>query len=257
MDHEVFDKVKADLSADEAYLRNHEHRFRLSAEAVQAADKSSGDTPRLLDIGCWPGYLSLYFQRQDWEVSAIDLKPDRLPIISEAGIELLAHNLNDSPDLPFPDNHFDTILFTEVFEHLNPASFKELFAGIERCLKPGGRLILTTPNRFALNKSLFIPNRWSEPEVDEEGHGHWKEYKLSEVIACFENTGLNVIRKQTFSFYSHLGRSNETGYFPLENWTAHPNKLRNIGKILINPIRNLPLFRDSLFVVAQKDLKAG
>lgn len=257
MDHEVFDTVKADLAAEEAYLRNHEHRFRLSAEAVQAAGLPSEDTPRLLDIGCWPGYLSLYFKRKGWEVKAIDLKPDRLPLISEAGIGLLAHNLNDSPDLPYPDDHFDTILFTEVFEHLNPASFKELFAGIERCLKPGGRLILTTPNRFALNKSLFIPNRWSEPEVDEEGHGHWKEYKLSEVISCFANTGLTVIREQTVSFYSHLGRSNETGYFPLENWPAHPNKIRNIGKILINPIRNLPPFRDSLFVVAQKDLNAG
>lgn len=253
MDHKIFDEVKADLSADEAYLRNHEHRFQLSAEAVQAV----GESPRLLDIGCWPGYLSLYFQRKGWEVSAIDLKPDRLPLISGAGIELLAHNLNETPNLPFPDDHFDTILFTEVFEHLNPASFPELFAGIARCLKPGGRLILTTPNRLALNKNLFIPNRWSEPEVDEEGHGHWKEYKLSEVIECFKNTGLKVIRDETVSFYSHLGRSNQSGYFPLADWTTHPNKLRNFGKILINPIRNLPLFRDSLFVVAQKDLKAG
>ena len=249
MDEAIFDEVKEDLKKEEAYLRNHEHRFRLSAEAVQAVGP---DKPHLLDIGCWPGYLSLYFKQSGWEVSAIDLKPDRLPVISEAGIELLAHNLNDHPSLPFPENHFDTILFTEVFEHLNPASFEKLFKGIEYCLKPGGRLILTTPNRRALNKNFFIPNRWAEPEVDEEGHGHWKEYTLAEVLQCFEDTSLSIIRSETASFYSHLGRSNETGYFPLSNWKAHPNKIRNLAKFAINPIRNLSPLRDSLFVVAQK-----
>jgi 2-polyprenyl-3-methyl-5-hydroxy-6-metoxy-1,4-benzoquinol methylase len=254
MDDAIFDKVKEDLKKDEAYLRNHEHRFRLSAEAVQSV---GSEKPRLLDIGCWPGYLSLYFKRSGWDVSAIDLKPDRLPAISDAGIELVDHNLNDHPSLPFPENHFDTILFTEVFEHLNPASFEKLFKGIEHCLKPGGRVILTTPNRRALNKNLFIPNRWKEPEVDEEGHGHWKEYTLAEVLECFKDTSLSMIRSETASFYSHLGRSNETGYFPLGDWKAHPNKLRNLAKFAINPIRNLPIFRDSLFVVAQKAPIAG
>lgn len=257
MNEKVFEEVKTDLVANEDYLRNHEPRFRTSAETVKAANKSSGDQPRLLDIGCWPGYLSLYFKRQGWDVSAIDLKPDRIPVISDAGIDLIAHNLNENPELPYPENHFDSILFTEVFEHLNPASFDRLFAGIEKCLKPGGRLILTTPNRFALNKNLFIPNRWSEPEVDEEGHGHWKEYRLNEVTECFSNTNLAIIRQETVSFYSYLGRSNETGYFPLSDWCNHPNKLRNLSKIVINPIRNIAIFRDSLIVVAEKNRKDG
>ncbi|MDC0282250.1 hypothetical protein OAK54_03010, partial [Akkermansiaceae bacterium] len=99
MDDEIFNRVKKDLKRDEAYLRNHEHRFRVSAESVRSV---TSETPRLLDIGCWPGYLSLYFRRSGWEVTAIDLKPDRLPIISEAGINLIDHNLNDHPSLPFP-----------------------------------------------------------------------------------------------------------------------------------------------------------
>jgi pyruvate dehydrogenase E1 component beta subunit len=63
MDDEIFDRVKKDLKRDEAYLRNHEHRFRVSAESVRSV---SSETPRLLDIGCWPGYLSLYFRRSGW-----------------------------------------------------------------------------------------------------------------------------------------------------------------------------------------------
>lgn len=252
MDEEIFRQVKADLVENDAYLRNHEHRFNLTSEAVRETGSPQNELPRLLDIGCWPGYLSLYFKRKGWEVDAIDLKPDRIPLVSEAEIKLISHNLNEKPSLPYPADSFDVILFTEVFEHLNPASFEELFAGIETCLKPGGRLVLTTPNRMALNKNLFIPSRWDEPEVDEEGHGHWKEYRLKEVIDCFAPIGLKITRQETVSFYSHLGRSNETGYFSLDQWKDHPNKVRNLGKILINPIRNLPLFRDSLFVVAEK-----
>jgi 2-polyprenyl-3-methyl-5-hydroxy-6-metoxy-1,4-benzoquinol methylase len=253
MDETILAGVASELSANDWYFRNHELRFRLTIEAARPVDASSASSPRLLDIGCWPGYLSLYFQRKGWKVSAIDLRPERIPAVRDGGVELVGHDLNANPTLPFPEGHFDTILFTEVFEHLDPASFPELFAGIESCLKPGGRVILSTPNRLALNKSLFIPNRWSEPEVDEDGHGHWKEYRLAEVRDCFEGTGLTVKQAKTISFYSHLGRSNATGYFPLADWRSHPEKLKNLGKILINPVRNLPPFRDSLLVIAEKD----
>lgn len=255
MDEKTFDEVSRDLRENESYFKNHALRFRLTIGLAPAAEP--GRTSRILDIGCWPGYLSLYFKRLGWEVDAIDLKPDRIPKVSEAGIRVISHNLNEIPKLPFPENHFDIILFTEVFEHLNPASFPELFAGIGQCLRPGGRLILTTPNRLALNKDLFNPNRWSEPEVDEEGHGHWKEYRLSEVVGCFESSDLEIVHRKTVSFYSHLGRSNDSGYFPLADWRKHSNKLRNFAKVLVKPLRSIPLFRDSLIVVAQKPDEEG
>jgi len=252
MNEATFDQVKKDLVKEDHYLRHHELRFRLSAREVRKVPDSTDESPRILDIGCWPGYLSLYYKRESWEVDAIDLNPERIPVITEAGIEVIKHNLNDHPGLPFPENYFDSILFTEVFEHLNPASFEELFAGIEKCLKPGGRLILTTPNRWALNKNLLQLKTWDEPEVDEEGHGHWKEYRLDEVLDCFSSSNLSILKKETVSFYSKLGRSNESGYFPLKDWYKHGNKAVNFAKILIYPLRNLPAFRDSLLVVAEK-----
>lgn len=47
-----------------------------------------------------------------------------------------------------PDNHFDLILCTEVVEHI--ADSRPAFQHIARILKPGGILVLSTPQRYSL-----------------------------------------------------------------------------------------------------------
>jgi SAM-dependent methyltransferase len=54
--------------------------------------------------------------------------------------------------LPFPDAHFDTVFSIEGIEHfVNPWQF-----ALELCrvLKPGGRLIISTPNTFSVDARL-------------------------------------------------------------------------------------------------------
>jgi SAM-dependent methyltransferase len=45
--------------------------------------------------------------------------------------------------LPFEANHFDSILATEVFEHL--FNLDEILQELKRVLKPGGKMMLTCP----------------------------------------------------------------------------------------------------------------
>jgi ubiquinone/menaquinone biosynthesis C-methylase UbiE len=49
-------------------------------------------------------------------------------------------------EMPFPDAHFDIVVSSEVIEHTpNPEqAIKEIY----RVLKPGGVMVLSTPNRF-------------------------------------------------------------------------------------------------------------
>jgi SAM-dependent methyltransferase len=53
-------------------------------------------------------------------------------------------NIEAEP-FPFPDRHFDVVLFCEIIEHLLTDPIKVL-TEIKRVLKPGGTLVLTTPN---------------------------------------------------------------------------------------------------------------
>lgn len=61
----------------------------------------------------------------------------------------------ETDTLPYPDGSFDVVLFCEVLEHLTNDPLSALIE-IRRVLKPGGRLILTTPNAASARNLLKI-----------------------------------------------------------------------------------------------------
>jgi 2-polyprenyl-3-methyl-5-hydroxy-6-metoxy-1,4-benzoquinol methylase len=69
-------------------------------------------------------------------------RPDDLP----PGVDWITADLNNP--LPVPDAAFEGIVSTEVIEHLeNP---RAVFREFHRVLRPGGWLLLTTPNQESL-----------------------------------------------------------------------------------------------------------
>lgn len=94
---------------------------------------------------------------------------------------------------PFDDQAFDVVLFCEIIEHLLNDPLKVL-AEIKRVLKPGGTIVITTPNvarleniaRIASGKN--ISDRYS-------GHGpygrHNREYTRREIVSLLEFCGFH------------------------------------------------------------------
>ncbi|MCL5428702.1 MAG: class I SAM-dependent methyltransferase [Chloroflexi bacterium] len=100
---------------------------------------------RILDIGCgsYPYFLS---HTSFEEKFAIDQLP---PSIGGSEIHWHTLNLNDHPELPFNTGHMDVITMLAVAEHLDPASLENLLKESHRVLKPGGRVIITTPSSWS------------------------------------------------------------------------------------------------------------
>lgn len=102
---------------------------------------------RLLDAPCGRGYLSRKLADAGFSVSALDLDGEGF---RAAGIEFTAGDLNDK--LPYAAASFDYVLSVEGIEHLHGTA--ATVAEFARVLKPGGLLVVTTPNTNSARSRL-------------------------------------------------------------------------------------------------------
>jgi SAM-dependent methyltransferase len=100
---------------------------------------------RALDIGCMGGELTdMFASRTPFSWYGVDpgIKQRHA---SRQGVELLpgyAHQL------PFPDKHFDCLIFANVYEHIDPDQRKPSLAEMNRVLVDGGTIVGQLPNPF-------------------------------------------------------------------------------------------------------------
>lgn len=105
---------------------------------VSAAACVSGD---LLDVGCGDKPYEPVFSGRVSSYTGIECSASYSGSFNEASGK--ADLTYDGAHLPFPDGSFDTVLCTQVLEHVESPS--ELLAEMARVLRPGGRLIATVP----------------------------------------------------------------------------------------------------------------
>lgn len=125
--------------------RAHDRIHRTAAQLLDAR----GAAGVLLDAGCGTGDLWRAVSRRFTACTGMDaVRYPGLP----ADVTFLAANL-DGP-LPIEDASVDTAAAIEVIEHLeNPRAFvRELV----RVTKPGGWIVMTTPNQLSLLSLLCL-----------------------------------------------------------------------------------------------------
>lgn len=98
---------------------------------------------RALDVGCGVGQVVNRLTQAGIEAHGVDISA---PNIAKARQFSERCQLYDGRRLPFPDGHFDSVGALNVLEHVDePEAF---IADLVRVAKPGGKVVLSSPNFF-------------------------------------------------------------------------------------------------------------
>jgi 2-polyprenyl-3-methyl-5-hydroxy-6-metoxy-1,4-benzoquinol methylase len=94
---------------------------------------------RLLDFGCAAGYFLQVAQAAGWQVVGVELAQEMAQRAAQSVHAPIVSALDELTEC-----HFDVITLWEVIEHLpQPLA---LLRQLHECLRPGGMLMLSTPN---------------------------------------------------------------------------------------------------------------
>jgi 2-polyprenyl-3-methyl-5-hydroxy-6-metoxy-1,4-benzoquinol methylase len=109
---------------------------------------------KVCDVGCAQGNISLTLGELGCDVTAVDINPDYIEYSKmkyEFGnVDWVTGNIEE---LEFQET-FDIVIASELIEH---CAYPEIIMKtIFKCLKPGGVVIVTTPNGAKLGSRLMI-----------------------------------------------------------------------------------------------------
>jgi 2-polyprenyl-3-methyl-5-hydroxy-6-metoxy-1,4-benzoquinol methylase len=102
---------------------------------------------RVLDVGCGSEVIADAIAKRGAHVLAIDGNKDAINYgRATFGGPNLEFRLGLVDELNLPESSFDRALCLEVVEHIYEPQARALVKTLARLLKPGGKLLLTTPN---------------------------------------------------------------------------------------------------------------
>ncbi len=143
---------------------------------------------------------------------------------------------------PYPDAHFATVLCCELIEHLFEDPM-HMMSEINRITRPGGHLVLTTPNIVSLRAVAavlqgFQPGlfpSYIRPRSGEVDPRHNREYTPREIAALFLDSGFELTLLDTGPFRDE----------------PHP-ELRWVGHLLEKYILTTEHRGDGIYAVGRK-----
>jgi glycosyltransferase involved in cell wall biosynthesis len=194
------------------YLETHLTRLEKTLEMIPPG----GSCDRVLEMGAYMQLTPALKNRLGYgEVRGCYYGPagrvDHRVVSSDRGESFdcsIDHFDAEKDAFPYPDAHYSTVLCCELIEHL-ASDPMHMMAEINRILKPGGHLLLTTPNAASLRALSAILQGYHpgfftayiRPSDNGEAEArHNREYAPGEIRDLLGNSGFEVVRLETGEF---------------------------------------------------------
>jgi len=157
----------------------------------------------ILDVAAAQGNFSLALAEMGYDVTWNDLREELIKYVwqkYERG--LLQFAPGSVFDLQFPD-YFDAVLMTEIIEHV--AHPDELLSRVAALVKPGGYIVMTTPNGAYFKNSLpkfsdcVDPGVYETAQFKPDAEGHIFLLHPDEIGTLAGRAGLYVEERKLFT----------------------------------------------------------
>jgi 2-polyprenyl-3-methyl-5-hydroxy-6-metoxy-1,4-benzoquinol methylase len=156
----------------------------------------------VLDFGCGPGFMWDHLKQlgATWKYTALDFSADSIAsIVRRAAGDPRFRDAIHVTALPtaMPAAAFDAILLVEVVEHLKDAYLEATLGESVRLLKPGGVLVVSTPNEEDLSQARrFCPSCGA---VFHEWQ-HVRSWSVASLQSCLARHGFRLVQHRTTDY---------------------------------------------------------
>jgi SAM-dependent methyltransferase len=171
-----------------------------------------------LDCGCRDGEFTLKKAAKigTTRISGIEIVGSNANTARSRGIEVYCGDLQQQ--LPYKDASFDVVSVSQVIEHLSNTD--GFFREMNRILKKGGYIVISTPNLASLDSILLLMGGWQpglanvsdevqagvlkighKPIPPDEGPLHRRSFTARALRELMEYYGLKSVKERCVGFY--------------------------------------------------------
>ena len=165
-------------------------KFKVFINQIPADKEIINEPKRIIELGCALGHFLYWTMPYFTEVYGVEYSDYAIAQSINKNFKVSKQFFNKHPN-----NFFDVICSWDVFEHV--PNIEDYIKESNRILKPGGKIILTTPNSKSISFKLF-KEKW----IDIAPPEHVLIYSKKSLERLFRKYGFKNIKIQCSSRYS-------------------------------------------------------
>jgi 2-polyprenyl-3-methyl-5-hydroxy-6-metoxy-1,4-benzoquinol methylase len=142
---------------------------------------------KVIEVGCGSGGTLARMASHGWQVEGVDLDPAAVQRAREKGLKVHVGTLEGQS---YANNSFDAVTMSHLIEHVHDP--RKLLLESYRILKPGGTLVVLTPNNLSIGHRLFRKDwRGLEPPR------HIHVFNIPSILRLMNEVGFTDIKAST------------------------------------------------------------
>jgi SAM-dependent methyltransferase len=175
-------------------------------------DQLPGDALRVLDVGGGSGWLLSQVREASPRVAEtheVDIDPGAAEAAQQAGHRFHCVTIEEFEAA----EPFDLVLMLNIIEHV--ADPERVLRAVERCLRPGGLVLIKTPNAKTLDRWIFEQRNWGGFHCPR----HFVVFTRASFLALAARSGLDCLAAE-YTQGAPQWTTSVLGWLSLKGWVT-------------------------------------